>query len=658
MKIASIGNCQRVSVVHSMQAMHNGLEIKEFDAASVINGSIDLESSLQDCEVIVSQKDWWTPQLLDPVVARHECQVVYCPRIYFEAFHPDLTYIQCHDSFVQSPMHDYHSKIVFFAYLRGLSVQTTLRLFNAEIYQALGYLNLWATSKEVLFHELRGTDFPTEELLAEWSRNGCFMHSSNHPKLLVACTIARTLLERLGLEVQVRNPEDCLIDSLGVHGPIWPVYPEIASTYGLEGHLRFKLPGAPAQFIDLEQFVSGSFDAYAKHSQEDLTTPLISFERFAGLFDKVLASPSRTSVATNYPVPETNAGPARSNPYKGLPEHRFWRKAVELVEPSEVDPVVEPRFVISRRDKVASAGSCFAQHISKQLQNKGFNYFVAELPPPGISEELAQARSFSVFSARYGNIYTARQLIQLFDRAYGDFEPNEKIWQLPDGRFVDPFRPQIEPEGFQSLDELEQSRDVHLSAVRNMFERLDVFTFTLGLTEAWRSQSDGAVFPLAPGVAGGEMDFVSYQFVNFTVADVIADLNRFLTKLAVINSRAKVILTVSPVPLIATYEESHVLQATTYSKAVLRVAAEMVRKENANVDYFPSYEIIAGHFNRGAYFEDDLRSVKKQGVSHVMRLFLKHFAGESLSEDSERAAEMARGFGIICDEEQIESSVA
>src|SRR5205823_7433624 len=143
-----------------------------------------------------------------------------------------------------------------------------------------------------------------------------------------------------------------------------------------------------------------------------------------------------------------------------------------------------------------------------------------------------------------------------------------------------------------------------------MFEQLDVFTFTLGLTEAWCSKSDGAVFPLAPGVAGGEMDFGFYTFTNFTVDEVIADLNRFIRKLGDVNHRANVILTVSPVPLVATYEGRHVLQATTYSKAVLRVAAETIRKEHRNVDYFPSYEIITGQFNRGAYFEGDLRSVR------------------------------------------------
>jgi hypothetical protein len=74
---------------------------------------------------------------------------------------------------------------------------------------------------------------------------------------------------------------------------------------------------------------------------------------------------------------------------------------------------------------------------------------------------------------------------------------------------------------------------------------------------------------------------------------------------------------------------AHVLAATTYSKSVLRVAAEILRKRFAIVHYFPSYEIITGAFNRGGYFAEDLRSVLETGVDHVMRLFMLHATGNA-----------------------------
>src|SRR3546814_5220395 len=69
------------------------------------------------------------------------------------------------------------------------------------------------------------------------------------------------------------------------------------------------------------------------------------------------------------------------------------------------------------------------------------------------------------------------------------------------------------------------------------------------------------------------------------------------------------LLTVSPVPLIATYEPEHVLCATTYSKSVLRVAATMLARGREWVDYYPSYEIITGSYNRSVYYESDYRGV-------------------------------------------------
>lgn len=66
------------------------------------------------------------------------------------------------------------------------------------------------------------------------------------------------------------------------------------------------------------------------------------------------------------------------NPYAGLPDHQFWRRSVAGVEPFLFDPVVATRFRIRQTDRVATAGSCFAQHISNRLARIGFNYFVTE----------------------------------------------------------------------------------------------------------------------------------------------------------------------------------------------------------------------------------------------------------------------------------------
>ena len=362
------------------------------------------------------------------------------------------------------------------------------------------------------------------------------------------------------------------------------------------------------------------------------------------------------------------------HPYKSLPEHCFWRESIAAPLPADVDPVVRAKFSIAPTDKVATAGSCFAQHIARRLQREGFHYFVPEAAHPLFPPARAEEFGFGVFSARYGNIYTSRQLVQLFQRAYGLFTPREQYWLRPDNRVIDPFRPQIQPNGFSCMEEFEADRQQHFVAVRRMVEELDVFVFTLGLTEGWVSSEDGAAYPLCPGVAGGTFDSDKYRFINLGAGEVISNVNWAIEFLRSRNPKARVILTVSPVPLAATAMDRSVLVSTTYSKSVLRVAAEENSRERDYVAYFPSYEIIVGAFNRGVYFAQDLRSVTEAGVGHVMRLFMKHYAARPTQEKPEipapqdreaelelqsrrQAAEIEEAAKVICDEEMLASRI-
>lgn len=349
----------------------------------------------------------------------------------------------------------------------------------------------------------------------------------------------------------------------------------------------------------------------------------------------------------------------KAHPYQDLPPHQFWRRAVGNVDRHAFDPVVATKFRIGPEQTVATAGSCFAQHISRKLQSIGFSYLQCE-SGEGLDAEQRRLRNFGTFSARFGNLYTARQLLQLFKRAFGRFAPSEPAWQRPDGRWADPFRPSVEPEGFASPAALQLDGELHLAAVRRMFEQADVFVYTLGLTEGWRSRVDGAMFPIAPGVVAGEYDPARHEFVNFNAHQTEQDMAEFLVLLKSVNPDVKVLLTVSPVPLVATYEPRHVLVATTYSKAVLRVAAESLCARFAWVDYFPSFEIITGSYNGGAYYEADHREVSQTGVAHAMRCFLHNYLDRPV--DGAGPAELVlpstpgAGTELICDEEALDQT--
>lgn len=589
---------------------------------------------------------------------------VLYPAITFPGFHPDAVHLRTRSVKSGSGGH-WHSALALAGFRSGLSVKETLALFREEVFEAVGYFQTWDLGRRWLLDAAATTDVPLEQLFFDWRSDGCFMHFPNHPNVRVTADLAVALARVVGLQKRNIRPETFMADRLKMFGG-WPLFPEFAERLGLPaGDVYFRrLSGFRAdedvmaltesvQVLDLEEFIAASFASYAKADPA-----LLACDRLSdGTFERAM-----TEAAPRAPRNHIAVG---SNPYVGLPDRQFWRRAIARVPAKDVDPVSDPKFEISRTDRVAAAGSCFAQHISAELVSQGANYFVAEGAPNGMSREEGTARNYGVYSARFGNLYTVRQAVQLFDRAFGYFRPEEPEWLRADGRFVDPFRPQIEPTGFANREDLLEDRRRHLAAVAEMFSELDVFVFTLGLTETWRSRTTGAVYPIAPGVAGGAMDESLHQFVNFDTAETIRDLYGLVERLKSVNSNCRAILTVSPVSLMASYEPRHVLTSTVASKAALRAAADQVSRL-ADVDYFPSFEIITGNYNRGAYFSDDCREVLPAGVAHVMRVFSRHYLGPTniRTLDSARRVEtaertsrdIASAAKIICDEELLDAS--
>lgn len=329
------------------------------------------------------------------------------------------------------------------------------------------------------------------------------------------------------------------------------------------------------------------------------------------------------------------SGPAndKANPYSNLPSRAIWRKAVAETHPLQLENLYIKKLTVAPEARISTAGSCFAQHIAKTLKRSGFNFQDFEPAPPLFPAALAQSYNYGVYSARFCNIYTARQLHQTVERAMGGFVPREEPW-IRDGGFADPFRPLLEPEPFTSVAELERARQSHLSAVRQMLHQTDVFIFTLGLTEAWHSKADGAVFPLCPGTVAGSFREEDYAFKNFNYFEIFEDLVAAMGKMRELNPGMRFIFTVSPVPLTATKTDNHVLAATLYSKSVLRAVAGHLAAELDFVDYFPSYEIIAAPSMRGLFYDHNQRTVNAAGVDYVMSHFLSQHLGEARPNSS------------------------
>ena len=669
MKILLLGNCQMNGISRSINSLlgdNTAIAVRANAMPSIISGreeirilDPDINELILTSDFIITQSENHANYLTKKFPDIHT-KISLIPSIYYSGYHPDMVHIdnRLTQKRLNGPLGNCHSSIALWSWFNDLNINSTLELYSESVYEGLGFFDYHQISIKSLLKRADQINFSLNELIEKWSSKGCWMYAIHHPKLFVLTDLAKHFLEKKSIPYPL-NFQKNIHDDLAIL-PIFPVYPEIGKALGIEGDYLFKpVRGNPKNY-NLEEFVKASFECYSRYSKDELVCERLNTSRYKNL-RKYLGNKTENSVSITIrytTIEQETARRSEKNPYKNLPDYQFWRRAIGQVPMREVNPITHSSFSLNETDKVATGGSCFAQHIARRLQQDDFNYYITE-KGSGLTTKEAIRRNYGVFSARYGNIYTTRQLLQLFDRAYGEFLPTESYWKRNDERYADPFRPQIEPEGFQTFEMLETARDEHFKFVREMFENLDVFVFTFGLTEAWRNHCDGAIYPLAPGVVAGELDPEKHEFVNFSLSEVVTDMQSFVYKLLKVNPRARLILTVSPVPLIATYENRHVLVSNTYSKSVLRVAAEEICERNSNCEYFPSYEIIAGNYTRSEYYEDDLRSIKASGIGHVMRLFMSHysskFQADSLEDDL--MEENLRQSKEVCDEEAIEQDI-
>ena len=106
----------------------------------------------------------------------------------------------------------------------------------------------------------------------------------------------------------------------------------------------------------------------------------------------------------------------------------------------------------------------------------------------------------------------------------------------------------------------------------------------------------------------------------------LANLVRIRALIRSARPEAKVIFTLSPVPLMATFRPVSCLTASSVSKAILRVAIDQLMRDNADdraLFYFPSYEIVKDFFVDP--YEEDNRDPTPEIVRFIMTTFERHF---------------------------------
>ncbi len=325
-------------------------------------------------------------------------------------------------------------------------------------------------------------------------------------------------------------------------------------------------------------------------------------------------------------------------PYSYLDKKSFWKTGVAQADVgSEVIENIHSLKAMDRNTRICSAGSCFAQNVGNWLINNGFNFKASNLG-------MDQNSSFG-----FGNIYTPKSFLQWLTYSE-DKSMEHTIFRSDTGRYFDLLRPSVFPKGFGSANSLKESRQAAKEEMNITLSESDVLIFTLGLTEAWKDVN-GIYYPTCPGVISGKFDKTKFSFHQFNYCEITSDLEAIKNQILKLNSKLKVILTVSPVPLTATASQNHVLVASQYSKAVLRAVAGYLSNNEKFFSYFPSYEIVTVNKKGDFRFEKNRRTISQEAIDYVM----EHFNTAFQCSEQAPSQPVIKVSEAICDEERIES---
>ena len=237
-----------------------------------------------------------------------------------------------------------------------------------------------------------------------------------------------------------------------------------------------------------------------------------------------------------------------------LDQERFGLDLPGLIRDSVLTGHRPPQGMLTMDDSVITLGSCFARNLRKVLSGAGL-----------------EAKSFYVPSG-LNNTFAILDFIS---------------WCVTGQETGLGFRYDRMEDGEIREWKPEDERERYLVGLREA----GAFVFTIGLAEVWQDSQTGGVF--WRGIPEEIFDADRHVFRLSSVEENEANLLRVIELVRSVNPTAPIVLTLSPVPLKATFRDISCMSADCVSKSTLRVALDRVTSLGLeDVYYWPSFEIV------------------------------------------------------------------
>jgi tetratricopeptide (TPR) repeat protein len=247
-----------------------------------------------------------------------------------------------------------------------------------------------------------------------------------------------------------------------------------------------------------------------------------------------------------------------------------------------------PKFV-SKATRFFTMGSCFARNLAMSLKQSGY-----------ISHHMEIAEHIN-------STFANRVFVDWLRGAEIDPVVRDRILEL---------LPQ------------DRTKEQFVEAIRIS----DVFILTLGVAAAFFDRTTGAFVLPRSSALNSRALAEKYQFRTASVQENADNVRYMIDFIRSVAPDIRIVVTVSPVPMLASFEYESAVQADCLSKSTMRLVAHEVVNNSGieNILYWPSFEVFRwGGSNASNYYAADDGAawhVSEAKVAGTIRAFVEMFS--------------------------------
>jgi hypothetical protein len=233
---------------------------------------------IQECDLYIG---WPLDGLLISTILNPNAERIIIPLLYFRGLHPDVAMLDGFwGPFSEGAAHTQTSVLMLGAKAIGRSAEATQALFREDVFERLGFFDLYKTERDRVVAEFAAHSIQLDEAFDFWETQRDYFYICHHPRSIVLIDIMRHALRGRFLS------EDAFADSESLRrtqpdrltiSEVWPVYPEVARRFGFEGgYTWLKQALSTPREMSLTRVIDVTFESLDKMDDAWKSVPFVA----------------------------------------------------------------------------------------------------------------------------------------------------------------------------------------------------------------------------------------------------------------------------------------------------------------------------------------------------------------------------------------------